>query len=154
MFSEVGQLSQIRPARPSTHRYHVRVKFSDTDTTGRVYFTSYVRWIDEAIIEFLRSRGITYRKPSVMLVKGKPVEDSFVIGEYHCRIEEPSAYDDELEVNVHPESIRERTVRFAASINLKGVEERVLATGWLTYVYVDNGTGKSKKIPADIVRML
>lgn len=136
--------------RAEPKAYLVRVKFSDTDTTGRVYFTSYIRWIDEAIIEFLRSRGITYSRPGVMFVKGKRSKESFVIGEYHCRIEEPSAYDDEIEVSVHPEKFSDRTVRFAAALNPKGVK-RVLATGWLTYVYVDNDTGKSTKIPKDVL---
>lgn len=127
----------------------IRVKFGDTDSTGRVYFTSYIRWIDDAIIEYLRQRGLAYTGRGVMLMDGTPHENAFVIGEYHCRIERPSAYDDPIRLQIRVREITQRTVVFECKMfDAKG--DSLLASGYITYVYVNPKKLKSTDIPEDL----
>lgn len=40
-------------------KLHRRVAFAETDASGRVHFTSILRWAEEAEHEVLRQRGVT-----------------------------------------------------------------------------------------------
>jgi acyl-CoA thioester hydrolase len=41
-------------------RFQTRIRFIDTDASGRIHYTSMFRYFESAEIEFMRSCGITY----------------------------------------------------------------------------------------------
>ena len=43
-----------------TFTWNVRVRFVDTDASGRIHYTATFRYFEAAEFEFLRSRGVTY----------------------------------------------------------------------------------------------
>lgn len=129
-----------------------RIKVSDTDCGGRVFFPSYVRFLNEAILHMLRVRGVTLHGTfSVTYVDGKPLEGHFVVGEYSCRIEAPSQYDDVVNIEVWVKKIGERSITFEGQMLDKN-SGRKLAGGWITYVYVHND--KSMKIPEELIERI
>ena len=129
-----------------------RIKVSDTDTGGRVFFPSYVRLLNEAILHMFRVRGITLHPTfSLTYVNNKPLEGHFVVGEYSCRIEAPSQYDDVVKIEVWVKKLGERSITFEGRM-LDESREITLAKGSITYVYVHND--KSKEIPKELIELL
>lgn len=122
-----------------------RVGFQDTDSTGRVYFPSYVRWFDIAFIEHLRSRGIVFDPQGRLKIGDKLLNSTLVIGEYHCRIEKPSGYDDEVEAEIASTESGNKSLK--VFFNLRDPWGNLLAHGYITYVMVDLGTGRA--VPLD-----
>lgn len=148
---------RLRPQGPGAVRktggYPVRVKFSDTDCTGRIYFTAYARWADDAIIEFLRSRRLTYEPAGGLRLDGHLVPETFVIGEYSCRIEHPSHYDDLLRAKVTLLDLRLRTARFQVTIHGPATRKQ-LARVELVYVCILPSTARSARIPPSVAARL
>lgn len=138
---------------PDQPDYEVSVRFGDTDCTGRVYFATYIEWIDDAVIEYFRAHGITYTPRGVMRLKGKDWKDAFVIGEYRCRVHRPSAFDDKVAVQVKLQEGRSKTLTMQGEIYAVG-DRTLLASGWITYVYVNRRKMKAQEIPERIRRLL
>jgi len=141
-------MEEPQPSSLGLIRY--RIKVSDTDTGGRVFFPNYVRLLNEAILHAFRLRGITlHPKFSLTYVDSKSLDGHFVVGEYFCRIEAPSQYDDVVWVEVWVNKIGKRSITFEGKMldESRGI---TLAKGWITYVYVQND--KSKEIPNELIK--
>ncbi|MDW8063206.1 MAG: acyl-CoA thioesterase [Candidatus Caldarchaeum sp.] len=128
--------------------YSFRVGFQDTDSTGRVYFPTYVRWFDMAFIEFLRDNGIVFDKQGRIVINGKALNKTFVIGEYGCRIEKPSAYDDTVKTVIDTTFVGGKWLK--AEFRLENEAEETLARGYITYVFVDLENGKAAEMPHEV----
>jgi len=131
-------------------RFEFRVKFGDTDCTGRVYFTVYVRWIDDAITELLRSRGVSYDASGGLIVEKAKLDETFVLGEYRCRIEKPSHLDDVIVVDVRMKEVRNRVVVFEGNFFDSRTWDK-LASGEITYICIDK-SGRSTDIPERLLK--
>ncbi|MFN3621652.1 MAG: acyl-CoA thioesterase [Nitrososphaerales archaeon] len=129
----------------------IRVRFHDTDHSGRVYFSKYMDWIDDDIIEFFRSKGIVFADMQKTVVDSESVEGTFVIGEFSCRIHAPSKFDDIVKIKSKVAELRTKVVRFEAEVLDANTEGR-LATGSITYIWVRSGS--SAPIPEQIVKRL
>lgn len=51
-------LVQMTAAPP--FRFQTRIRFIDTDASGRIHYTAMFRYFESAEIEFMRSLGVTY----------------------------------------------------------------------------------------------
>ena len=124
-----------------TSQIKLRVRYSETDRMGYVYYGNYSTYFEVARVEALRSLGITY----------KLLEDEGVllpVVEYNIRYLKPAYYDDEIEIETIipfiPESAR---IRFEY-ITKRGKE--VLNKAWTELVFVDKTTGKPMRCPNDV----
>ncbi|KPV63370.1 MAG: acyl-CoA thioesterase YbgC [Candidatus Bathyarchaeota archaeon BA1] len=133
-------------------RFEFRVRFGDTDCTGRVYFPVYVRWIDDAITELLRGRGVSYDASGGLIIDDVKLDEIFVLGEYRCRIKKPSRLDDVIVVDIKMKEVRNKVVVFKGNLfnRITGDE---LASGQITYICVDK-SGKSTEIPKRLLEVL
>ncbi len=129
----------------------IRIRFHDTDHSGRVYFSKYADWMDDGIIEFFRSKGIVFADIQKTLVDSESVEGTFVIGEFSCRIHAPSKFDDIIKIKSKVAELRTKVVRFESEVVDANTEVR-LATGSVTYIWVRGGA--SAPIPEQIVKRL
>ena len=77
---------------PDRFRYRVRVQYVDTDQGGVVHHAAYLRFMEQARVELLRSRGVDYRLFEIETGKAIPV------AEVHARYKRPAMFDDLLEV--------------------------------------------------------
>mgnify|MGYP001056364090 CR=1 FL=1 len=135
------------------HTETLRIGFGDTDSTGRVYFPAYVRWIDNTMIELLRDVGVVFSPNGEVSIDGRATGLTLVIGEYRCRMDEPSTYDDEVIVRVTVKELRRRVIVVEGFI-IRPEDGRILAHGNITYVCVNLSTSKSTEIPWELITKL
>jgi YbgC/YbaW family acyl-CoA thioester hydrolase len=142
------------PDWPAAEGYRFRIHWDDTDTTKRVYLGKYIKWIDDACTEFLRERGMVFDPDGWLSLDGKPLSGSFVVGEYSCRIEHSSFFDDVLTVRISVQERRPRVLIFRGDI----IDEtgKLVAAGTLTYIYIKKQKGglKAVKMPQKVAGRL
>ena len=79
------------------HSYIHKVKYYETDKMGITHHSNYVRWMEEARMDFLSSVGFGMRT----------LEDSGIaspVVSLECRYLRPTTFDDEIRVDIAPES--------------------------------------------------
>ena len=123
------------------HRLAVRVYYEDTDFSGVVYHASYLRFMERARTEWLRSRGRSYRDIE---------DDGFLLQviEFVCRYHKPVDYDDVVAIRVRIESAG----RAAVVLGYEARRERdgeVCATGSTRLACVGRD-GKLKRLPPEL----
>ena len=70
----------------------VRVRYAETDKMGIVYYANYFIYFEIGRVEYLRQRGLDYRRMELE-------DDSFtVVAEAKCRYRRPARYDDPLRI--------------------------------------------------------
>lgn len=74
------------------HRFPVRVHFEDTDLSGVVYHVNYLRFMERARSDMLRTRGIDQRGAH------EAGEGSYAIADIAIRYRRPARLDDALVV--------------------------------------------------------
>ena len=120
----------------------VRVRYSETDKMGYVYYGNYASYFEVARVEMLRSLGVSYKKleeDGVML----PVVD------FKIKYYKPAFYDDELTIKVRVEKMPGVKIHFYyETINADNV---VLNGAETTLVFVDIASGRPCNIPEDLV---
>jgi acyl-CoA thioester hydrolase len=90
--------------------FPVRVYWEDTDAGGVVYYASYLRFLERARSEWLRSLGID----QVRLLRDERLQ--FVVVEANIRYHRPARFDDELAVSVALESLRGASIAMGQEI--------------------------------------
>ncbi|MDV3244535.1 MAG: acyl-CoA thioesterase [Nitrososphaerales archaeon] len=122
---------------------NVRVRLSETDALGVVYYGQYYTYFDVARQELLRSLGIV---PALLSRKGL----GFVAAESSCRYHASARFDDLLTLGVEISRIGDNSITYTHTIK-KG--KRRIAEGRVIDVMVDR-TGRSTKISPEIRRKL
>jgi acyl-CoA thioester hydrolase len=121
-----------------------RIRFSDTDASGRIHYTALMRHFEAAEFEFLRSIGCSYM--SLM-----PAEGGFPRVHVECDYLAALECDDEIETAVTVERVGQTsyTLAFAAA---KGGQ--VAGRGKIVIVCMDRGTKRPKLLPERLSRAL
>ena len=114
-----------------------RVRFVDTDASGRIHFTAMLRHFEAAEIEFLPSLGLLYKDAAASAVNFPRVQ-------VECTYVAMVKYDDPLEIAVWVERVGNASYKLAFEAS---VEERLVARGFVTAVCVDVNTGRSRALP-------
>jgi len=125
----------LNVSMPQPFIWQSRLRFGDTDASGRVFYISLLRHFEAAESEFLRHIGCTY----------SDVRDSdFPRVRVECDYISPLGYDDLMDIAVTVERIGRSsfTLGFAAS-----VEGRLAAHAKLTIVAMNPQTHKSRPLP-------
>jgi len=93
----------------------VRVYVEDTDFGGVVYYANYLRWLERARAEWLRSKGLS----QAALVRDSGILFSVVSVQVNYR--RPARLDDELIISCEPRADGRASVRFVQQV-LRGAE--------------------------------
>ena len=134
------------------HATELRVRFSETDAAGIVFFANFFDWADTvALIDYFKACGLTF---NYLQQEGL----AFVIGESFCRFMSPARFDDLLEIRTRVKEIKEKTISFEFDFFRK-TDMEALAAGYITYVCISTNnmgqvTGKSMKIPEYVAQKL
>ena len=83
-----------------THRFALRVYFEDTDVAGIVYYANYLRFMERARSDMLRSIGVDQREA---LEGGEGV---YAVADLSIRYRAPAKLDDELLVESEVREVR------------------------------------------------
>ena len=124
--------------------HKLRVYIEDTDAGGIVYYVNYLKFMERARTEFMRSLG--YGKSAIL--------DSglmFVVLDMSVNYRLPARLDDELEATASIARLRGAGMVFQQCIR-RG--EEVLVAGEVTIACVDRVNMKARRLPAQMVTQL
>ncbi|HAF13326.1 MAG TPA: acyl-CoA thioesterase [Blastocatellia bacterium] len=128
------------------HETLLRVRYSETDKMGIVYYANYLIWFEIGRTEFCRARGFSYRDM-------EENEDAFlVVAETYCRYKAPAFYDDELLIRTHIAELRRRSLRFGYEI-VRVSDDQVISEGETGHVVTDS-TGRVRSFPEGYAQRL
>ncbi len=128
------------------HETLLRVRYSETDKMGIVYYANYLIWFEIGRTEFCRARGFSYRDM-------EENEDAFlVVAEAYSRYKAPAYYDDELLIRTHITEMRKRSLRFGYEI-VRVSDGQIIAEGETGHVVTD-ATGRVRSFPEGYAQRL
>lgn len=128
---------------PRTFQMSHRVRLSETDALGVVYYGQYLTFFDVSRLELLREAGITHS-----YLKKRNL--GFVAAEATCRYHSSAKFDDVITLTVNVARIGGSSVVYSHRIK-KG--RTAIADGRVTDVMVD-GYKDAVRIPLDIRKRL
>ena len=139
---------ETRPA--GVFWWPARVYWEDTDGGGIVYYANYLRFLERARTEWLRSFGYSQqllaREPGIV----------FAVVSLTVDYRRPARLDDELTITCEPHADRAATIRFEQAI-FRGCgpgEEPPILTAGVRVACVDAHTLKPRRLPGSLVNVL
>lgn len=121
-----------------------RVRWSDVDKAGIIYFGSYVRFFEIAETELFREIGLPYSH-AFDLIEAYPVRAQF-----HCDFKSPAYLDDMLSVEIWVGSIGSASLRLEFEIKRieseKGEIGETLMTGHCVLVTVNRNNYRPVRV--------
>jgi YbgC/YbaW family acyl-CoA thioester hydrolase len=126
------------PATPFV--YESRVRFGDTDASGRIFYISLLRHVDDAEAEFLRSRSVGY---------GQIQDHKTGFPRVHVECDYTSAlvYDDLMQIAVTVDRVGRASFTLAFDVSVKG---RNAARAKVTIACVDRETQRATALPQNL----
>jgi tol-pal system-associated acyl-CoA thioesterase len=124
--------------------HKLRVYIEDTDAGGIVYYVNYLKFMERARTEFMRSLG--YGKNSIF-----NYNLMFVVRDVAVTYMLPARLDDELEATASIARLRGAGIVFHQSVR-RGDE--VLARGEVTIACVDRAEMKPRRLPPEMAARL
>jgi acyl-CoA thioester hydrolase len=136
----------------SVFSWAARVYWEDTDGGGIVYYANYLRFLERARTEWLRSLGHSQRElaqtPGIL----------FAVSGLSVEYRRPARLDDELTIICQPSSERAAVLRFLQRIYRTGGAGRtdgdLLVEADVRVVCVDARTLKPRRLPDFLVSAL
>lgn len=126
-------------------RWAVRVYYEDTDSGGVVYYANYLKFMERARTEWLRSLGFEQDR----LVHETGI--LFAVTDVELRFLSPARFNDALEVTARVVERRRASLRFAQSV-LRGGE--ILCEGRVRIASLDATSFRPRPIPDAIIEEL
>lgn len=126
----------------NTHSEKLRVRWVDTDASGRIHYTAAFRYFEAAEWEFFRRLGIALR--------GHEKAFGFPRVSVSATFHVPLYVDDEIAVHIRPERVGSTSLTFALEIFR---EETLCISGKVTSVFIGD-EGRPIPVPAPIRQAL
>lgn len=130
---------------PEPFLWRSRVRFSDTDASGRIHYSAMFRFMEAAEEEFLRSLGVPYSGIAASLGLSFPrvhVEAQFVAG---------LRYDDVVDVEVSVERVGETSFTLYFDASMEGAPA---ARGRMTVVCMSVASERAASLPLELAAAL
>jgi acyl-CoA thioester hydrolase len=122
----------------------VRVRYSETDQMGIVYYANYLVWFEVGRTDWLRASGWTYR---AMEAEGLLLP----VLEAHCHYRQPARYDDELVIRTTARPVS--PLRLAFDYEVVRVEGPLVASGFTVHTTLDR-RGKPVLVPERVRNLI
>jgi acyl-CoA thioester hydrolase len=123
----------------------VRVYYEDTDLGGVVYYANYLKFLERARTEWLRSLGV---RQSALLEAQRLI---FVIVRAELEYLSPARFDDLLCVTASLAAHRRTTMTFGQAIHRQAPDGQRLVSGTVAAACVDADSFRPRPIPPDIL---
>lgn len=122
------------------HHFQLRVYYEDTDMAGIVYYANYLRFIERARSEWIRTLGIDQ--------KAMKADEGIVFAVRRIEADylHPAQYDDQLDIVTTTEAVTGARITLKQEV-LRDAE--VLFSALVTIVAI-NETGHPARLPANI----
>lgn len=128
-----------------THKIDIRIYYEDTDAGGIVYNANYLKFMERARTEWLRTKG---------LESGHFMREhnmTFVVARIEIKYKRPAYLDDILTVEAHVLEMKGSRIYMRQNV-IRG--EDIVAEAQCDLALLDMQTGRGAKIPQDILDML
>jgi acyl-CoA thioester hydrolase len=122
-------------------RFQTRIRFIDTDASGRIHYTAMFRYFESAEIEFVRESGLVYGKGGYAFPRVH-VECDFLLAIVH---------DDLIEIEVFLTRLGRSSMRFEFRTMKSG---ELAAKGVIVIACMDIRTQRAVPIPEDLRQKL
>ncbi len=122
---------------PEAFLFQTRIRYIDTDTSGRIHYTAMFRYFESAEIEFMRSLGIVYMGH----------EFNFPRVHVECDFKLALRHDDLIEIEVCLTKLGRSSVRFEFRTTRAG---EVAATGVIVVACMNQKTQRAMQIPEEV----
>jgi len=122
-----------------THTEKLRVRWIDTDASGRIHYTAAFRYFEAAEWELFRRAGFS--------LKGHDKQFGFPRVEVTATFHAPLYVDNEIAVHISPERVGKTSITFALEVFR---EETCCISGKITAVFIGD-QGKPIPVP-DLIR--
>ena len=116
----------------------IRVYIEDTDAGGIVYYVNYLKYLERARTELMRTFGL----------ERAAVSDAgwnFVVSDVSLSYKEPARLDDQLHATAVISAVGGATVDFRQTVRR---DDTVLVAGDIQIACVDRGTGRPTRLDA------
>jgi acyl-CoA thioester hydrolase len=127
------------------HEIQVRVRYSETDQMGVVYHGSYIPFFEMGRVEWLRSKGVSY----------KSLEESGIalpIVSMTLNYKKPARYDDLLTIKTKFKKYSSVKIEFDCEIWSE--QNDLLTTAHFILVFVNMKTGRPMVPPTEILEII
>ena len=124
----------------SVFSWAARVYWEDTDGGGIVYYANYLRFLERARTEWLRSQGHSQQQLA------KSLGILFAVAGLSVEYRRPARLDDELTITCEPRRERATAMRFLQRIH-RAPEGDLLVEAEVRVVCVDARTLRPKRLP-------
>ncbi len=124
-----------------------RVRWSDVDAAGIIFYGSYVRFFELAETELFRAAGLTY---------GSMFDEYDMLlprAQVHADFHYPARLDDVLQVAAYISRVGNKSITMQFDVMLLGAN-RLVADGHLVLVSTDRTRLASRALPKTFVRRL
>ena len=126
----------------------VRVYWEDTDGGAIVYYANYLRFLERARTEWLRSHGhsqaVLAQDPGIL----------FTVVSLEVEYRQPARLDDELEISCRPQPEGGASLRFLQSIRRTRPQPCALLEARVRVACLDARTLRPRRLPQFLVRIL
>lgn len=126
-------------------RWPVRVYYEDTDTAGVVYYANYLRFMERARTEYLRSLGFEQDE----LARSDGI--LFAVRSAHVEFLAPARFNDSLTVTAQVAERRRASLNFQQTVYRTDASDRPLCTGTVLIACIDTASLRPRPIPERIL---
>lgn len=116
------------------YEYKRIAKYYETDTMGVVHHSNYIRWFEEARIEFMRDSDLSYK---VMEDEGIQIPVVSVA----CKYRVPTKFDDAVTIKVKIQKYNGIVLELSYEV-VRDADGTLLATGESSHCFVNDKTFK------------
>jgi acyl-CoA thioester hydrolase len=128
-------------------RCPVRVRYSEVDRQGIVYYSRYLEYVDVAHIEYFRAVGFEYRD----LIERHGLDPSVI--QARLEYKRPARFDEVLQVQARVVAIGRSSFRMEYEITRPQGDDAI-ASAQIDYVNFDTSTQSSRPVPQSIRRCI
>ncbi|MGH8203424.1 MAG: tol-pal system-associated acyl-CoA thioesterase [Burkholderiales bacterium] len=121
--------------------FPLRVYWEDTDAGGVVYYATYLKFLERARSEWLRTVGVD----QAALLRDERLQ--FVVVEANVRYHRPARFDDELVVTAKLAELRGASVTFAQEVRRDGDAGELLVSATVRAACLDSDSLRPRPLP-------
>lgn len=131
----------------TSFHFPVRIYYEDTDSGGVVYYANYLKYMERARTEWLRSLGFE---------QDRMIEDDgviFAVRSVAVDYNSPARFNDKLEVVTSPQKVGRASLSLRQEIYRSG-EERLLCGGTVKIASLNSETFKPVSLPEKLYKKI
>lgn len=127
-----------------SYAHPIRIYWEDTDAGGIVFYANYLKFMERARTEWLRSLGVAQQ------ALREATGGMFVVSETRLKYHRPARLDDELLVTAELRELGSASIIIAQRVLSRAQPELVLCEGTIRIGWVNAATLRPARIPAQV----